>query len=148
MIIMLLVKTIMKLQILKSKLHRVTITNTHLDYEGSCAIDSEILRTAEINEYEMIHIYNLKNGERFSTYAIKAEAGSRVVTLNGCLLYTSDAADEEDSVDLGGRRIIKKKKNKKNKNEVPTNIISVSSFMTSHATNLNVTFHTHVNLNT
>ena len=54
----------MNLQILKSKLHRVTITNTHLDYEGSCAIDSEILKVAQINEYEMIHIYNLQNGER------------------------------------------------------------------------------------
>ena len=90
---MLLVKTIMKLQILKSKLHRVTITNTHLDYEGSCAIDSEILRVAEINEYEMIHIYNLKNGERFSTYAIKAEAGSGVVTLNGAAAFKGSRND-------------------------------------------------------
>jgi len=90
---MLLVKTIMKLQILKSKLHRVTITNTHLDYEGSCAIDSEILRAAEINEYEMIHIYNLKNGERFSTYAIKAEAGSGVVTLNGAAAFKGSRND-------------------------------------------------------
>jgi aspartate 1-decarboxylase len=90
---MLLVKTIMKLQILKSKLHRVTITNTHLDYEGSCAIDSEILRAAEINEYEMIHIYNLKNGERFSTYAIKAEAGSGVVTLNGAAAFKGSKND-------------------------------------------------------
>ena len=73
----------MKIQILKSKLHRVTITDTLLDYEGSCAIDTEILKAAEINEYEMIHIYNLQNGERFSTYAIQAEAGSKVVTLNG-----------------------------------------------------------------
>ena len=90
---MLLVKTIMKLQILKSKLHRVTITNTHLDYEGSCAIDSEILKIAEINEYEMIHIYNLKNGERFSTYAIKAEAGSGVVTLNGAAAFKGSRND-------------------------------------------------------
>ena len=90
---MLLVKSIMKLQILKSKLHRVTITNTHLDYEGSCAIDSEILKVAEINEYEMIHIYNLKNGERFSTYAIKAEAGSGVVTLNGAAAFKGSRND-------------------------------------------------------
>jgi len=83
----------MKLQILKSKLHRVTITNTHLDYEGSCAIDSEILKVAEINEYEMIHIYNLKNGERFSTYAIKAEAGSGVITLNGAAAFKGSRND-------------------------------------------------------
>ncbi len=84
----------MKLQILKSKLHRVTITNTHLNYEGSCAIDSEILKVAQINEYEMIHIYNLQNGERFSTYAIKAEAGSRVVTLNGAAAFKGSKNDK------------------------------------------------------
>ena len=84
----------MKLQILKSKLHRVTITDTHLDYEGSCAIDSEILKVAQINEYEMIHIYNLQNGERFSTYAIKAEAGSGIVTLNGAAAYKGSKNDK------------------------------------------------------
>ena len=91
---MLLVNCFMKLQILKSKLHRVTITNTHLDYEGSCAIDSEILKVAQINEYEMVHIYNLQNGERFSTYAIKAEAGSRAVTLNGAAAFKGSKNDK------------------------------------------------------
>ena len=66
----------MKIQILKSKLHRAKITEVHLDYEGSCAIDEELLEAASINEYEMIHIYNLNNGNRFRTYAIKAERGS------------------------------------------------------------------------
>ena len=84
----------MKLQILKSKLHRVTITDTLLDYEGSCAIDTEILKVAEINEYEMIHIYNLQNGERFSTYAIKAEAGSGIVTLNGAAAFKGSKNDK------------------------------------------------------
>ena len=83
----------MKIQILKSKLHRAKITNVHLDYEGSCAIDEEILEAASINEYEMIHIYNLKNGERFSTYAIKAEAGSGVVTLNGAAAFKGSRND-------------------------------------------------------
>ena len=63
----------MIINILKSKLHRATITDVHLDYEGSCAIDANILQASGINEYEMIHIYNLNNGNRFSTYAIKAE---------------------------------------------------------------------------
>ena len=63
----------MKIQILKSKLHRAKITNVHLEYEGSCAIDEELLDAASINEYEMIHIYNLNNGNRFITYAIRAE---------------------------------------------------------------------------
>ena len=51
----------MMIQILKSKLHRAIITEVHLDYEGSCAIDEELLEAASINEYEMIHIYNLNN---------------------------------------------------------------------------------------
>ena len=63
----------MMIKILKSKLHRALITETHIDYEGSCAIDSDLLDAADICEYEMIHIYNLNNGERFTTYAIKAE---------------------------------------------------------------------------
>ena len=57
----------MIINILKSKLHRAIITGVHLDYEGSCAIDENILQAAGIKEYEMIHIYNLNNGNRFST---------------------------------------------------------------------------------
>ena len=83
----------MKLQILKSKLHRVKITDTLLDYEGSCAVDSEILKAAGINEYEMIHIYNLNNGERFTTYAIKAEPNSKVITLNGAAAFKGSKDD-------------------------------------------------------
>ena len=56
----------MIINILKSKLHRATITDVHLDYEGSCAIDANILQASGINEYEMIHIYNLNNGNRFT----------------------------------------------------------------------------------
>ena len=70
----------MIINILKSKLHRAIITDVHLDYEGSCAIDENILNASGINEYEMIHIYNLNNGNRFSTYAIKAEKDSGVIT--------------------------------------------------------------------
>ena len=77
----------MMIQILKSKLHRAIITEVHLDYEGSCAIDEELLEAASINEYEMIHIYNLNNGNRFTTYAIKAERGSGTVSLNGAAAY-------------------------------------------------------------
>ena len=56
----------MIINILKSKLHRAIITDVHLDYEGSCAIDENILNASGINEYEMIHIYNLNNGNRLS----------------------------------------------------------------------------------
>ena len=68
---------------LKSKLHRARVTHARLDYEGSCAIDKELLDLAHIGEYERIEIYNLSNGERLATYAIAAEHGSRVVSLNG-----------------------------------------------------------------
>ena len=83
----------MKIQILKSKLHRAKITGVHLDYEGSCAIDEELLEAASINEYEMIHIYNLNNGNRFTTYAIKAERGSGTVSLNGAAAYQGNKDD-------------------------------------------------------
>ena len=83
----------MMIQILKSKLHRAIITEVHLDYEGSCAIDEELLEAASINEYEMIHIYNLNNGNRFTTYAIKAERGSGTVSLNGAAAYHGNKDD-------------------------------------------------------
>ena len=83
----------MKIQILKSKLHRAKITNVHLEYEGSCAIDEEILDAASINEYEMIHIYNLNNGNRFITYAIRAERGSGIISLNGAAAYQGNKDD-------------------------------------------------------
>ena len=83
----------MKIQILKSKLHRAKITEVHLDYEGSCAIDEDLLEAASINEYEMIHIYNLNNGNRFTTYAIKAEKGSGTISLNGAAAYQGNKDD-------------------------------------------------------
>ncbi|MBU2570170.1 aspartate 1-decarboxylase [Methylotuvimicrobium sp. KM2] len=73
----------MQTTMLKAKLHRATVTYSELGYEGSCAIDSDILDRAGIREYEQIQIYNINNGERFTTYAIKAEAGSRIFSVNG-----------------------------------------------------------------
>ena len=68
---------------LKGKLHRVTTTHSELHYEGSCAIDVQLLAAADIREYEQIDIYNVNNGERFTTYAIQAESGSGVISVNG-----------------------------------------------------------------
>ena len=68
---------------LKSKLHRVTTTHAELHYEGSCAIDEDLLDAANIREYEQIDIWNVNNGERFTTYAIRAERGSGVISVNG-----------------------------------------------------------------
>ena len=60
----------MILTLLKAKLHKAEVTHSELQYEGSCAIDAELLKAANIIPYEKIDIYNLTNGERFSTYAI------------------------------------------------------------------------------
>ena len=57
----------MQLTLLKAKLHQARVTHSELEYEGSCAIDSDLLNEAGIHEYEQIHIYNLNNGERFTT---------------------------------------------------------------------------------
>ena len=73
----------MQRMMLKSKLHRVTVTQAELHYEGSCAIDENLLDAADIKEYQQIDIYNVNNGERFSTYAIRAERGTGTISVNG-----------------------------------------------------------------
>lgn len=71
------------LNMLKGKLHRVRVTDVELEYEGSCAIDTDLLNSAGIYPYEQVHIYNVHNGDRFSTYAIPAAASSGVISVNG-----------------------------------------------------------------
>src|SRR5512139_3563801 len=73
----------MQRTMLKSKLHRVTCTASELHYEGSCAIDLDLLDAADIKEFQQIAIYNVNNGERFSTYAIAAQRGSGTASVNG-----------------------------------------------------------------
>ncbi|MFM1912063.1 MAG: aspartate 1-decarboxylase [Pseudomonadota bacterium] len=73
----------MQRTMLKSKLHRVRCTHSELDYEGSCAIDEDLLDAADIHEYQQIDIYNISNGERFTTYAIRAQRGSGIISVNG-----------------------------------------------------------------
>lgn len=68
---------------LKSKVHRVTVTEACLDYEGSITVDSRLLEAADIIEYEQVDVYNISNGERFTTYVIKGEPDSGVICLNG-----------------------------------------------------------------
>lgn len=72
---------------LKAKLHQAQVTHAELEYEGSCAIDGDMLDMAGIHEYEQIQIYNLNNGERFTTYAIRAENGSRIISVNGAAAH-------------------------------------------------------------
>ncbi|QFY42666.1 aspartate 1-decarboxylase [Candidatus Methylospira mobilis] len=69
--------------LLKAKLHRARVTHSVLEYEGSCAIDGALLDLSGIREYEQIHIYNVNNGARFITYAIRAEKGSGIISVNG-----------------------------------------------------------------
>lgn len=77
----------MLLTLLKAKLHQARVTHSELEYEGSCAIDGILLDTAGIHEYEQIHIYNLANGKRFITYAIRAEEGSGIISINGAAAH-------------------------------------------------------------
>ena len=83
----------MYLTMLKAKLHRACVTHSELHYEGSCAIDARLLEAAGIREYEQIHIYNVNNGERFSTYAIQAEPNSRIISINGAAAHKASPGD-------------------------------------------------------
>ncbi len=83
----------MQRTMLKSKLHRVTVTHSELHYEGSCAIDQDLLDAADIREYQQIDIYNVNNGERFTTYAISAERGSGIISVNGAAARRAAAGD-------------------------------------------------------
>ncbi len=83
----------MRLTLLKAKLHQARVTHAELEYEGSCAIDGRLLDAARIHEYEQIQIYNLANGERFTTYAIRAEQGSGIVSVNGAAAYRAKPGD-------------------------------------------------------
>lgn len=113
---------------LKSKIHRARVTDANLDYEGSITIDELLMEDAGIIPYEAVHIYNISNGERFETYAIKGEANSGTICLNGAAAHKVSVGDliiianyanyeEEEArnhkpklifVDLNNRRIEKK----------------------------------------
>lgn len=73
----------MQSTLLKGKLHMARVTQAELWYDGSCAIDSDFVKLAGLCEFERIDIYNVDNGERFSTYVILAEAGSKTISMNG-----------------------------------------------------------------
>ncbi len=78
---------------LKAKLHRARVTQSELEYEGSCAIDGKLLELSGIREYEQIEIYNVTNGERFTTYAIRAEDGSGTISVNGAAAHKAKPDD-------------------------------------------------------
>ena len=78
----------------KSKIHRATVTQSDLYYEGSLSIDAELMEAADILPYEKIQVVNLNNGDRFETYAIEAKRGSHVVGLNGAAARLGTVGDE------------------------------------------------------
>ena len=73
----------MVIKLLQAKLHRVCVTRADLHYEGSCGIDEDLLERSGIREFQHLEIYNVENGERFTTYAITSPRGSREICLNG-----------------------------------------------------------------
>lgn len=83
----------MQVLLLKSKIHRATVTAAELDYEGSLAIDAELMREAGLAPYEKVLCANLTNGQRFETYAIPAPAGSRQIVLNGATAHLGKPGD-------------------------------------------------------
>ncbi len=83
----------MQRTMLKSKLHRATVTHSELHYEGSCAIDEALLDAANIHEYEQIQIYNVTNGARFTTYAIRAARDSGIISVNGAAAHKAHPGD-------------------------------------------------------
>jgi len=83
----------MQRTMLQAKLHRVRVTQSELHYEGSCAIDDDLLDASGIEEYQQIDIYNVSNGERFTTYAIRAQRGSRTISVNGAAAHLASPGD-------------------------------------------------------
>lgn len=78
---------------LTAKLHHARVTRTEPEYEGSCAIDGALLEAAGIGEYEQLHIYNVENGARLTTYAIRAREQSGVISLNGAAAHKAQPGD-------------------------------------------------------
>lgn len=78
---------------LKAKLHKACVTHAELDYDGSCAIDADLLKLTGLREFEQIDIYNITNGERLTTYIIVAEAGSGIISMNGAAAHKASPGD-------------------------------------------------------
>ena len=84
----------MRRQVFKSKLHRATVTHADVDYEGSVTIDEDLLDASDIAEFEAVHIWNVTNGSRLMTYALKGPRGSKVVCINGAAAHLTRPGDK------------------------------------------------------
>lgn len=78
---------------MKSKIHRATVTESNLDYEGSITVDEYLMEQTDILPYEQVNIYNVTNGERFTTYAIKGERNSGIICVNGAAAHKAKKGD-------------------------------------------------------
>jgi aspartate 1-decarboxylase len=83
----------MRLTLLKSKIHRATVNDADLDYEGSISIDPKLALAANLMPFEKVEIYNVSNGERFATYYIEGEVGSHEITINGAAAHKAKKGD-------------------------------------------------------
>ena len=83
----------MMIALVKSKIHRAEVTDKSLDYEGSLAIDADLMKAAGLMPYEKILVGNIKNGQRFETYAIEGPAGSGMISLNGATAHLGEKGD-------------------------------------------------------
>jgi aspartate 1-decarboxylase len=84
----------MKRIMLKAKLHHARVTETNVEYEGSLALDEELMQAADLRTFEKVDVYNVSNGERFSTYLIKGEMGSKKVGVYGAAAHKARTGDQ------------------------------------------------------
>jgi aspartate 1-decarboxylase len=92
----------MTLQLLKSKIHRATVTDAHVNYEGSLTIDRALMDEVDLREFERLLCGNLANGERFETYAIAGESGSGSIILNGATAHLGKVGDRLTIMSFAG----------------------------------------------
>ncbi|MEW6144860.1 MAG: aspartate 1-decarboxylase [Thermodesulfobacteriota bacterium] len=79
--------------LLKSKVHRVTVTDANVEYEGSITVDRDLMDAADFHHYEQVHIFNVSNGHRFVTYVIEGERGSGDICVNGAAAHLAKKGD-------------------------------------------------------
>ena len=107
---------------LKSKIHRATVTDANINYEGSITVDTKLMQAADILPYEQVHVLNISNGARFTTYAIEGEAGSGEICLNGAaarlavkgdlvIILTYTSVHEEETKDYRPKIVLVDKNN-------------------------------------
>lgn len=83
-----------RLHLFKSKIHRATVTHADLDYEGSVTISGELMEAAEIHEHEQVHIWNVTRGTRLVTYALRGDANSGIICINGAAAHLAEPGDK------------------------------------------------------